>query len=601
LISSDNTHDGGLVELQGQPSVHSSQDVAYLQQLQAFSSNQAAWQAALLQAAHDAFIVLNAEQRIFFWNHGAERLYGWSEQEALGQEAYRLLKTQFPVPLAEILRVLHEQKYWEGELEHTRKDGTPLVVASRWTLLEQDGSSSPMILEVNRDITDLKRTLIHLSFLTEASRLLVSSFDYKEALIQIAHRAVPIIADWCRVDLLREDGTPYPHVITHVDPTKVAWAYRLNQQASYNPDAPAGLAAVLRNKRAEFYPFISDELLTAAARNEQELALLRGLGFSSVIIVPLVVQGESIGAITFVTTETKRHFTPTDLAMVEELSGRIAQTVEKERIYWRLQELNNTLETQVEQRTQELLQLNKELKRSNQELEEFAYVASHDLQEPLRKIQAFGNLLEEEFGQALGEGKFYLDRMRNAASRMQVLINDLLTFSRVTTKTLPFTAVNLTIIAHEVVSDLEARIQETGGTVEINDLPIIDADPLQMRQMLQNLIGNALKFHRPDELPLVTLSAQYSTNPQTEEPQCTLFVQDNGIGFDEKYLDRIFTVFQRLHGRSQYEGTGIGLAVVRKIVARHGGSITARSTPGQGSTFIITLPIHHATGEGSIL
>lgn len=601
MISSDNTHDGELVELQGQPSVHSSQDIAYLQQLQAFSSNQAAWQAALLQAAHDAFIVLNAEQRIFFWNHGAERLYGWSEQEALGQEAYRLLKTQFPVRLAEILRVLHEQKYWEGELEHTRKDGMPLVVASRWTLLEQEGLSSPLILEVSRDITDLKRTLIHLSFLTEASRLLVSSLGYKEALIQIAHRAVPIIADWCRVDLLREDGTPYPHVITHVDPTKVAWAYRLNQQASYNPDAPVGLAAVLRNKRAEFYPFISDELLAAAARNEEELALLRSFSFSSVIIVPLVVQGESIGAITFVTTETKRHFTPTDLAMVEELSGRIAQTAEKERIYWRLQELNNTLETQVEQRTQELLQLNKELKRSNQELEEFAYVASHDLQEPLRKIQAFGNLLEEESGQALGEGKFYLDRMRNAASRMQVLINDLLTFSRVTTKTLPFTAVNLTIIAHEVVGDLEARIQETGGTVEINDLPVIDADPLQMRQMLQNLIGNALKFHRPDEPPLVTLSAQYSTNPQTEEPQCTLFVQDNGIGFDEKYLDRIFTVFQRLHGRGQYEGTGIGLAVVRKIVARHGGSITARSTPGQGSTFIITLPIHHTTGEGSTL
>lgn len=579
---------------QERAAIHFSQTSTRAQQVSFIPKDQAAWQATLLQAAHDAFIV-HDNQRVTFWNNGATRLYGWSEEEALGQPLYALIKTQFPRPLAEIQQILKEQKYWEEELEHTKKDGTPLVVASRWVLLEREESSSFMVLEVNRDITELKRTLTHLRFLTEASNMLVSTLNYKDVLKQIAQRAVPMIADWCRVDLLRDDGIVYPHVIMHVDPEKVAWAYQLNEKTPYNPDAPTGVAAVLRNKRAEFHPFIPDELLVAAAKDEEELALARSLGFSSVITVPLVVQEQSIGAITLVTTETKRYYTPTDLAMAEELAGRISEAIEKARIYQRLQEFNNNLEMLVAQRTKDLIYLNTELQRSNQELQDFAYVSSHDLQEPLRKIQAFGNLLEEEFGRELGEGKLYLDRMRNAASRMQVLINDLLTFSRVTTKALPFAPIDLTVIAQEVVSDLEARIRETHGRVEIGELPTIEADPVQMRQVLQNLIGNALKFHQADQFPVVTVSAKYSTDPQTAEPMCQLFVTDNGIGFDEKYLDRIFTVFQRLHGRSQYEGTGIGLAVVRKIVARHGGSVTAKSAPGQGSTFIVTLPVHQTT------
>ncbi len=188
--------------------------------------------------------------------------------------------------------------------------------------------------------------------------------------------------------------------------------------------------------------------------------------------------------------------------------------------------------------------------------------------------------------------------MRNAASRMQVLINDLLLFSRVTTKALPFSAVDLTLIAHEVIIDLEALVQATRGTVTIDQLPTIEADPLQMRQLLQNLVGNALKFHKPEVPPLVHISAQLRVDPQTDEEQCLLTVEDNGIGFDEKYLDRIFTVFQRLHGRGQYEGTGIGLAVVRKIVERHGGTITAQSAVGEGARFLVTLPVHQRKKEG---
>ncbi|HLH61851.1 MAG TPA: ATP-binding protein [Ktedonobacteraceae bacterium] len=558
--------------------------------------------ALLLQASHDAFIVHDESGRVLFWNSGASRLYGWSEEEIQDKDVHSVLKTEPSLPLAEIEQTLREKGSWEGELEQSRSDGEPVVVASRWIVLELPESASMTILEVNRDITELRRTLQHLRFLTEASKLLVSSLDYPDVLVQVAQHAVPMIADWCRIDLFREDGKLYPLVIAHVDPGKVAWAYELSAKVPYDPDAPGGVAAVIRTRKSEFFPFIPDEMLVAAAKDEQELEMVRSIGFSSVITVPIVVQERGVGAITLVTTETKRHYTATDLTMAEELANRISMAMENAHIYRQLQEFNANLEQMVIERTaaltessEALRQLNAELQRSNQELQDFAYVASHDLQEPLRKIQAFGNLLEEEYGSVLSDGKTYLDRMRNAASRMQVLINDLLMFSRVTTKALPFTEVDLNVIGREVIIDLEAVLQATGGAVEIDMLPIIEADPLQMRQLLQNLIGNALKFHRPGVPPHVFVSAEWQANPEASEEQCVIAVRDNGIGFDEKYLDRIFTVFQRLHSRGEYEGTGIGLAVVRKIVERHGGSITARSTVGEGSTFLVTLPLRQTT------
>jgi PAS domain S-box-containing protein len=244
---------------------------------------------------------------------------------------------------------------------------------------------------------------------------------------------------------------------------------------------------------------------------------------------------------------------------------------------------------------EKLRQFTVQLERSNRELQDFAYVASHDLQEPLRKIVVFGERLREKNSEALGpEALDYLDRMQKAAARMQILINDLLTFSRVTTKAQPFTSVNLAEVASGVLEDLEGRIELVKGRVELGALPVIDAEALQMRQLLQNLIGNALKFRRPEEPPVVKVEAQIISAPDTSAQKlCRLTVSDNCIGFDEKYLDRIFNVFQRLHTRNEYEGTGMGLAIVRKIALYHGGDITAKSKPGQGSTFILTIPVAH--------
>jgi len=236
-----------------------------------------------------------------------------------------------------------------------------------------------------------------------------------------------------------------------------------------------------------------------------------------------------------------------------------------------------------------------QLERSNRELADFAYVASHDLQEPLRKITVFGERLKELNASLAPESADYLNRMQKAAGRMQVLINDLLAFSRVTTKAQPFTTVNLAETATGVLEDLEGRIEQVKGRIELGALPAIDAEPLQMRQLLQNLIGNALKFRQPEVPPVVKVVAQIIPDPDsTETKLCRLTVSDNGIGFDEKYLDRIFNAFQRLHTRHEYEGTGMGLAIVRKIALYHGGDVTAKSKPGEGSTFIVTIPAVHA-------
>jgi PAS domain S-box-containing protein len=241
-----------------------------------------------------------------------------------------------------------------------------------------------------------------------------------------------------------------------------------------------------------------------------------------------------------------------------------------------------------------------QLERSNRELEDFAFVASHDLQEPLRKIQAFGERLAarlKEQGPADEDTRDYLERMMNAAVRMRAMINDLLSLSRVTTRGRPFQRVVLADVIAEVISDLEVRIERSGGQVRVDlgDLPVIDADEIQLSQLFQNLIGNALKFHKNGVPPLVEVYSQCNREQET----VTIYVEDHGIGFDPQYVERIFQPFQRLHGRGEYEGSGIGLAVVRKIVERHSGTINARSSPGEGATFAVTLPISQPLPENT--
>jgi PAS domain S-box-containing protein len=226
------------------------------------------------------------------------------------------------------------------------------------------------------------------------------------------------------------------------------------------------------------------------------------------------------------------------------------------------------------------------LQQSNRDLEEFASIAAHDLREPLRKIISFGDLLAvRAAGTLCQEERNYLARMQSAAARMGTLVESLLELSRVSTRPRAVEPIDLSAVVAQVVVDLEARIRESGGRVIVGTLPTLPADPAPMRQLFQNLVSNALKFHRLDAPPLVTVDGRRGDGATWE-----ITVTDTGIGFDEKYLDRIFKPFERLHGRDRFEGSGMGLAICRKIVERHGGTIAARSEPGRGSAFTVRLP-----------
>ena len=242
----------------------------------------------------------------------------------------------------------------------------------------------------------------------------------------------------------------------------------------------------------------------------------------------------------------------------------------------------------------------RELERRNQELQDFAYVASHDLQEPLRKIEAFGSRLRDRYMDKLeGDGKVYVERMEHAARRMRDLIQDLLSYSRVSTEDKPMEACHLSEIANEVLSDLEIAIGEKGAEVRVGELPTLKASPIQMRQLFQNLLSNALKFVRSDVTPLIEISAKEVTEVDSEDTNdlrslVEFSVKDNGIGFDQKYASQIFGIFQRLHGRGAFEGTGIGLATCRKILERHKGKIAAYGVPNEGATIKFWLPKEQA-------
>ncbi|MGF1933697.1 MAG: PAS domain-containing protein [Nostoc sp. ChiQUE02] len=307
--------------------------------------------------------------------------------------------------------------------------------------------------------------------------------------------------------------------------------------------------------------------------------MLQRFAVKANLVVPIFLKNQLWGLLMAHQCAHPRQWIPWEIELLKQLADQIGIASAQSLI----------LEQETRQR--------QELARSNEELQQFAFVASHDLQEPLRKIKTFGDRLKSICGDTLTEqGRDYLERMQNAANRMQTLIEDLLTLSRVTTRAQPFVSVNLAKIAQEVLSDLEVHIQQTGASVEIAELPTIKADPLQMRQLFQNLIGNALKFHRPQTPPAIkiysTILNNQADNVSANSELCQIIVEDNGIGFEEKYLERIFNVFQRLHSSIEYEGTGIGLAICRKIIEHHHGNITAQSKPGQGAKFIITLSIN---------
>lgn len=432
----------------------------------------------------------------------------------------------------------------------------------------------PDLVMVHReDLTTRKQVEDAQRFLFEATAHLVSSLDYETTLAQVAQIVVPFLADWCEVHSLEEGGQIRCLAVAHVDPVKVQWARELQRRYPPSPDVPYGVSQVLRTGKSELFSEIPDALLVDAARGDTELlSILRTVGLSSAMVVPMIARGRVLGAINFVAAESGRHYEAADVALAEELARRAALAVDNARLYREAREVQGVLVQQADA-----------LRRSNTELQQFAYVASHDLQEPLRMVTSFVQLLAKRYqGVFDATAEEYIGYAVEGATRMKALIDDLLNFSRVETRGKPFAPLDCARVVQRTLHVLQTVIQERNANIQVDPLPTVLGDELQVGQVFQNLLSNALKF--------CTTQPQVRISARQKGQQWLFMVQDNGIGIDPQQAERIFVLFQRLHTRAEYPGTGIGLAICKKIIERHGGRVWVESEPGKGATFYFTLP-----------
>ncbi len=416
------------------------------------------------------------------------------------------------------------------------------------------------------DITDRKRAEELLRFPAEASSVLAASLDYETTLQNVARLVVPYLADWCTIDLLEEDGSLSPVAMAHVDAAKVEWAQKLRK--SYPPDlgAPTGLPKVLRTGTSEFYPYIGDEMLVAGARDEGELQMNRAIGLTSVMIVPLRARGRTLGALSFVSAESRRHYTEEDLRLAEELASRAALAVDNARLYQDAQKAVHVRD-------------------------EFLSIAAHELKTPVTSLLAYTQVLQRRAAHEKTASERDLRALTvigAQADRLSRLITSLLDLSRIETGhfTLERRKVDLSSLARRVVEEARPTIDRHAIDVTMPDEPlIVEGDDLRLEQVLQNLIQNAVKYS-PAGGPI-------EVNVGREAECAMLEITDHGMGIPKAAQPQLFQRFYRASNvnGSHISGMGIGLYVVKEIVERHGGEVRIRSEEAEGTTVTVLFPL----------
>jgi PAS domain S-box-containing protein len=509
-------------------------------------------------------ILLTSDYHIALDNRFFRERFG----ESHGRPCYEFLfNRNEPCEICETYKVL--QTGMPIEWEWTGPDGR-IYFINDFPFTDRDGSK--MIMEVGQDITERKQAEAELEMHHLRLEELVS--ERTARLEEMNAQLLAEISERLHVEAdLRESEQRLNRAqeIAHLGSweldlveNRLSWSdevYRVFglQPQEFGASYEAFLEAVHPDDRAKVDAAYAGSIQDGMDRYEIEHRIVR----------------KSTGEIRTV-REKCEHIRDTAGKIIRSI-GMVHDITELNQAEKALQEYTNRLEDYA-----------RKLERSNQALRDFAFIASHDLREPLRKVQAFGDRLKSRCSKVIdSEAQGYIDRMQQAAGRMEDMLEGLLAYSRVTTHGSSFEPVDLGRITAEVLDDLEVRIAEEGARVQVDELPIIQADPLQIRQLLQNLIGNALKFHRQGVPPLVKVCSRPIADDLIE-----LVFEDNGIGFEERYAEGIFKPFYRLVGRSQYEGMGMGLAICGKIVERHSGSISAVSQPGVGSIFTVRLPIY---------
>ncbi len=537
-------------------------------------------QAHLLDLVLDAIILRDMQGAIISWNQGAEKLFGWTSDEALGKHAHTLLHTQFPQPLEAIEAEALRAGQWEGELVHTRRDGTSVVVTSRWTVWQQDHGAPLAIVEISTDITERKQVERSQRLLAEAGPVLSASLDATSRLANIAQVVVPLLADWCVVHITEEGQPIQPVAVAHADPQKLALANDLLRRDPPDPDAPPGAAHVLRTGRPEFYPEASEELLAAIARDADQIELVRSLGVKSAMIVPLVTRGHTLGTITLVVSaESGRQYTEVDLALAEELARRAALAVDNARLYAEAQQLNAELEERVVQRTAELQAAITQLENSRAQV---LLLAQH---EQIRREEDRARMAREvhdQLGQALTglkmdlawlqkhtgpKQKDLLQKFRDMSDLVDTTIQDV---RRIATELRPGMLDDLGL-----VPAMEWQLQEfqkRSGircrfTSSLEEVALDAEETTVLFRILQEALTNVARH---------ASATRVEVSLDEEQGYVRLRVQDNGRGITES----------EVNGSKSF-----GLLGMRERVLLRSGDFHIQGAPGQGTTVVIKLPL----------
>ncbi len=565
--------------------------------------------AAIVKSSSDAIVSKSLDGTVTSWNPAAERLFGYTAQEMIGRSIATIVPEDYLEDFHDILvRVAQQEEIEHHETVRQTKSGRRIEVSISVSAITDQHGAVIGAAKIARDITAQKQNEAHLRLLSKSGIVVAASKNYAETLDQIASLVVSGLSDWCVIHIIDESGNLRPLSIKHFDPAKERMLRHMHDKFPYQKEQNAGSALVARTGKSILANGITDEMLAKTVEDPEQFELVREAGAAAVVCVPLTISGRSLGAMSLMRAATGPDFDEADLAIAEELGRRCALAYENARLFneslkaaEEIKKLNIILERRINERTAELKQANqilemtnRDLQIANNELDSFSYSVSHDLRAPLRAMGGFAKILQEEHGRTLPiEGQHYVQRIRHNAAQMGALVDDLLALSRLGRQPLSKRTVSVSNIALQVFN--EQTLERGSRTIDfmVDELPLCDADPALMKQVMYNLISNALKFTRVRDVAKIQVG--WSSPSATRAG--AFFVKDNGVGFDMTYANKLFSVFQRLHRTEDFEGTGVGLAIVQRVINRHGGTVFAEGELDRGATIGFCLPIRKGTAE----